>query len=290
MLATKLMLEQNIDVKLLMFVSPFFHADIQGKEMIDFMGLKARVITLDEEYFSIIKHPEHGYGSGINPCIDCKIYMFKRAGKILEEEKEAFVFTGEVLNQRPFSQTGNFLQLIERKSGLKGRILRPLSAKLLETTIPEVEGIIDREKLLGISGRSRKKQLEIADKFGLSGYSQPSGGCLLTDKIFAQKIRGLFYNWPRCCLDDAELVKHGRIFWYKNNLILIGRNERENKILSSISKSGDVTVEMKDIPCPFCVIRGESITDDIIKYSENLILKYVPEAKGKSIDYVVERK
>lgn len=286
-IATGLMLEQDIDVILLKFASPFFHTDIRSRKMIDFMGMKARVITFDEKYFNVVKNPVYGYGSGMNPCIDCKTYMLKIAGNIMEKEKASFIFTGEVINQRPFSQTRNFLQLIERKSGLKGKILRPLSAKLLEPTTAEIEGIVNREKLLAISGRSRKKQIEIVEKFGFSGYSQPAGGCLLTDRIFAQKMKVLFKNWQDCTLDDSELIKHGRVFWYKNNLIIIGRNEKENKILASLRKSGDITIEIKDIPSPFCLIRGKDITDDVIEYTKKIILKYVPKTKDKNSHYLI---
>ncbi|HPP66331.1 MAG TPA: tRNA 4-thiouridine(8) synthase ThiI [bacterium] len=290
LIAMQLICQQDIDVIPIIFSSVFFHSDIYSKEIIDFMGIKTRIISMEKEYLDIIKHPVYGYGCGMNPCIDCKIYMLKQAKKIMEAEKASFVFTGDVVNQRPFSQTKNFLTLIEKASGLEGRIVRPLCAKLLNPTLPEIEGLVDRKKLLDISGRSRKKQLDIAEKLGIFDYSQPSGGCLLTDGIFAQKIKTLFNNWPGCNLDDVKLIKHGRTLWHKNNLVVIGRNEKENKILFSIAKPNDIIIEIKNIPCPLCVIRGENITDDVIEYAKNLERKYSPKAKGKIVEFVIGTK
>jgi tRNA U34 2-thiouridine synthase MnmA/TrmU len=290
MVATLLMMKQGIDAVLLKFASPFFHSDIINKQTIEFMGLSARVVNMGNEYFDIIKHPQYGYGSGFNPCIDCKMHMLSIAKRVMEQEDAAFIFTGDVLNQRPFSQRKNFFHLIDKRLELEGRILRPLSAKLLEPTIPEINGIVNREELLGISGRSREQQLKIASEYNLSGYSQPSGGCLLTDKIFSKRIKDLLNNWPESTLDDAELIKHGRIFWYKKNLIVIGRNQNENRMLELLLKSGDVVVEINDIPCPVCVIRGKDITDEVIQYAKGKILEYTPKAKGKSVDYLIRMK
>ncbi|MCM8759287.1 MAG: tRNA 4-thiouridine(8) synthase ThiI [Candidatus Omnitrophica bacterium] len=294
MIATKLMLDLGIDVNLVIFSSPFFHGKLVGKESIDFMGLKATVIELKDDYFDIIKNPEYGYGSGANPCIDCKIYMFKEAAKIMEQKKASFIFTGEVLNQRPFSQTKNFMQLIEKKAGLKGRILRPLSAKLLEPTIPEIEGIVDREKLLGISGRQRKQQLALAESLGIVGFSQPAGGCLLTDPIYAKKLKELFSKRPDSTINDAELIKHGRVFWHNDVIIVIGRNKDENKILSMLAKKDDFIIYPKNVPGPFCVVRGKKIENESLDYAKRQLLFYTnkgpPQFKVKRVGKKNEQK
>ncbi len=171
--------------------------------------------------------------------------MFKKAKEIMEEEKAEFIFTGEVLDQRPFSQRKNLLFLIEEKAGLKGKILRPLSAKLLPPTEPEIKGIVDREKLLQIKGRSRKMQLFLADYFGIKGYACPSGGCLLTDPIFSQKLKIMFAKWPYCKIDDVKLLKYGKIFWFDNVICVVGRNDTENRILISIKEEKDVILNFE---------------------------------------------
>lgn len=287
MIATKLMLEQKIDVFLIMFASPFFHSDLCLKKTIEFMGLKVKVIGFGNEYFEIIKNPEHGYGSGMNPCIDCKIYMFKTAEKIMKEKGASFIFTGEVLNQRPFSQTKSFIDLIEKKSGLKGKILRPLSARLLKPTLPEIEGFIEREKLLGISGRSRKEQLYIAQQYGITGFSQPAGGCLLTDPIYSKKLKTLITKWKDSKIEDAELIKHGRIFWNNDILIVIGRNRLENEQLLLLKKEDDFLIYPESVPGPSCIVRGKNISSEILEYAKNLVLHYIKKAKVKNTEFKI---
>ncbi|MCM8822124.1 MAG: tRNA 4-thiouridine(8) synthase ThiI [Candidatus Omnitrophica bacterium] len=286
MIATRLIISQGVDVFLIIFASPFFHADLMEKETIDFMGTEATVIAMGEEYLHIVKNPEYGYGSGMNPCIDCKIYMFRKAAKIMEEIKASFVFTGEVLNQRPFSQTRAFMKLTEKKSNLEGRILRPLSAKLLDPTIPEIEGLIDREKLFAISGRQRKQQLYLAEKMGLSGFSQPAGGCLLTDRIYAEKLKQLFLKWPYTTMEDAELIKRGRVFWHKDVLIVVGRNKNENELLANLAKTGDFVIYCESAPGPLCVIRGKIADSEVFDYAKNKVLFYArrPDAECRIVE------
>ncbi|MCX7706071.1 MAG: tRNA 4-thiouridine(8) synthase ThiI [bacterium] len=289
MIATKLMIEQNIDVLLIMFASPFFHARLRDKEVIFLMDRKVSIIWLGNNYFNIIKNPKYGYGAGANPCIDCKIFMLKFAAEIMREEKASFIFTGEVLNQRPFSQTRNFMLMIEKETGLKGKILRPLSAKLLEPTIPEISGLVKREKLLDISGRSRKKQILIASQMKITGYSQPAGGCLLTDKIYSQKIIELIKKWPDSVSDDAELIKYGRTFWHNTNLIVIGRNELDNRVLLSLRKMEDIAIYLHNVPGPVCIIRGKMISVETIDYAKRLILSYSKKVNDRAIEWIILR-
>jgi len=282
-IATCLMLEQGIEVIPVMFVSPFFHSEYMKEKEIDFMGLKAKIIRVGDDYLSLVKNPEFGYGAGMNPCIDCKIYMVKKGAEIMAKEKASFIFTGEVLDQRPFSQRQKFFDIIEKKSGMEGKILRPLSALLLKPTIPEIEKIVNREKLLAISGRSRKQQLLIAQEKGIKTYLPPAGGCLLTDRIYAGKIKELFEKRQQCDLDDTELIKHGRVFWYNSILIVIGRNECENKIILNLTKKNDVSLVIKNVPSPLCIIRGNEINNEVIEYAKEKVLTYTKQEKLKKV-------
>ncbi len=289
MIATKLMLDQGIDVKPIIFASPFFHHELAEQKTLDFMGLKAKVVVMDEKYLDIVKNPEYGYGAGINPCIDCKIYMFKIAAGIMEQENASFIFSGEVLNQRPFSQTRNLLQLIEKRSDLSGLILRPLSAKLLPPTEPELAGLVNRKKLLGISGRSRKEQLEIAQNFNISGYSQPAGGCLLTDRIFAARLKELFRRWPECKMEDVKILKYGRIFWCRNCLIVVGRNEKDNESLLKRKKKEDSVLEVYNVAGPVVLVRGKTQDIEVLEYAKDLLIRYTPKACGKKVKIRIKK-
>ena len=289
MIATKLMIDQGIEVIPVKFTSPFFHSEDIKKEPIDFLGLKLRLIQVGEEYLSIIRNPELGYGAGLNPCVDCKIYMLKEAGKIMKETGASFVFTGEVLNQRPFSQKKIFFELVNRETLLKGRILRPLSAQLLEPTEPELAGFVDRSKLLAISGRRRMQQVAIAEKMGIKDYPQPAGGCLLTDKIYAEKLKKLLNYWDECTLNDAEIIKHGRVFWAGDVLLVVGRNKEENELLRTIAKKNDIIVQLKSVPCPLTVLRGKNIDNSAIEYAKDLIVYYTKRAGRDKSEFSVEK-
>ena len=182
-LAVKLMLSQGVDVVAVNFVSAFssYAKDDRGAaEAAKQLGVPLKVVELGDDYLKMIREPKHGYGKNMNPCVDCRIFILKKAKKVAEEIGADFIFTGEVLDERPMSQHRGALKLVEEESGLKGKILRPLSAKLLPETVIEKKGLVDREKLLGIRGRSRKPQLKLAKEFNIKSYPSPAGGCLLT--------------------------------------------------------------------------------------------------------------
>ena len=214
-LAAKVVMEQGFEVLGLFFTSAFSksygnenatHAALVSKAI----GMDLRVMDMGQEYVDMVRKPAHGYGKHMNPCIDCKIFMLSRARAVMHELGAPFVITGEVLGQRPMSQRRDTLSLIERDSGLKGMILRPLSAALLPPTSAEQNGLIQRERLLGISGRSRTVQLQLAERYGISGYSTPAGGCLLTDKNFSEKLRDLFDDKQDANQNDIRLLTVGR--------------------------------------------------------------------------------
>lgn len=213
-LAAKLLLEQNIEVEGICFYSNFFNCDLARKAASQ-LGIKLREIDIKEEFLDFLrKKPKHGYGVGLNPCIDCHALMLKKAGEIMKKERFSFVATGEVLNERPMSQTKQALKIVEKEAGVEGYLLRPLSAKLLELTESEKSGLVDREKLMNISGRSRQKQFELAKKFGIVDYPSPAGGCMLTQEGFVKRIKELMDNKKDFNFDDAELVKIGKHFYF----------------------------------------------------------------------------
>jgi hypothetical protein len=207
----------------------------------------------------IVRNPSFGYGKNVNPCLDCKIFMLKKAGEAMEEEKATFVFTGEVLGQRPMSQRRDALNLIEKQSGLKGRLLRPLSAKLLPPTIPEEEGLLDRELLYDFSGRNRKPQIALAEEFGITEYPSPAGGCCLTDPGYSQRLRDLMDHSEAVDTSDIEILGLGRHFRLGEDVkLVVGRNHGENQKISAISKEGDLILKAADIPGPTALLRGSA--------------------------------
>lgn len=198
-------------------------------------GIPVELVDISDDYLPMVMSPRHGYGRNMNPCIDCRLFMIDRAHRYMQDVGADFVFTGEVIGQRPMSQMRQTMQMIDRESGLEGRLLRPLSAKLLEPTVPEREGWIDREKLYGFHGRSRKPQIELAARFGLTEYMQPAGGCcFLTDEAYSRKLRDLIDNVgvDRLTMDDVYMLGVGRHFRLSPRLrIVVGRDEVENAFL-----------------------------------------------------------
>jgi len=214
-------------------------------------------------YFDMLVQPRWGYGANANPCVDCRVFMMRKAREIMLAEGADFVFTGEVLGQRPKSQRRDTLRIIERESGLEGRLLRPLSAKLLEPTLPEREGIVDRDRLLDISGRSRKRQMELARELGIASWPQPAGGCCyLTDESFAEKFFDLLDSREasgaarRIDRDDVVLLSTGRHFRLSPRaLLVVGRTEVENVLLEKFVE-GRARVEAKGVLGPVALVEG----------------------------------
>ena len=222
---------------------------------------------ISEEYIkSVLIHPKHGYGSAINPCIDCRIFMLKKAHLYMQEIGAQFIVTGEVLAQRPMTQHFKTLRLIEKEAGLEGLIVRPLSGKLLPPTIPEKEGWIDREKLEAISGRSRHRQMALAKELGINEYPQPAGGCCyLTDQNYARRLRDLFRYRDKesLTLNDMLLLKAGRHFRVSPTLkVIVGRDELENNFLQNFSP-GRWVFEAVDVSGPLVLAEGDVSETDI---------------------------
>ncbi len=240
-LATRLILGQSIEVEAVNFITVFYNCVTEAQSAADELRIKLKVFDVNQDFFKILKNPNYGYGSNLNPCIDCHIFMLRKAGEYMKEVGAQFLVSGEVLGERPMSQNKVSLKIIEKNSGLEGLVLRPLSAKLLEPTIPENEKWINREKLLDIKGRSRKPQIQLAKDFDISNYSSPAGGCLLTDPGFAGRMRDLMEHKKDFEVNDVELLKTGRHFRLGEKIkLIVGRNEGENDKLLTLAGEGDL--------------------------------------------------
>ena len=235
------------------------------------IGVSVDIVDIFDEYLSVVAHPKFGYGSAINPCIDCRIFMLKNARQRMESTGAKFVFTGEVLGQRPMSQHKNQLRLIEKESGLEDLLLRPLSAKVLPPTLPETEGWVDREKLYGISGRGRKEQFVLAEKYGIVDYPQPAGGCcFLTDKNYAAKLKDLYTKKGKDSVskEDIILLKVGRHFRISDAAkVIVGRDEGENNFLKNYAYNR-WAFEALDFEGPLTLAEGELSIDEIRTVAE----------------------
>ena len=258
-LAVKLIRDQGIEVLAVNFTSPFCTCKQPGQceatKGSDKLDVPLKRIGLGQEYIEMIRSPKHGYGKNMNPCLDCRIMTFTKARELMQEMEADFVFTGEVLGQRPMSQRRDAMRIVERDSELTGRLLRPLCAKLLKPTIPEMEGLVDRERLLGIEGRSRKPQMQLAEHYGINDYACPAGGCLLTDKGFANRLRDLFEH-NEDSFYDINLLKIGRHFRLPaGQKIIAGRDEEENKKLLASTREEDLKFSAEKYGSPLVVLR-----------------------------------
>lgn len=291
-LAAKILLNQKVDTLGIIFKSYFFD-EKQAVKSAKQIGLKYRVVDFSKPHLEIIKTPKFGYGKNLNPCIDCHLLMFKKAKEIMEKEKYDFIASGEVLGERPMSQTRGALNIIDRESGLKGLVLRPLSAQLFSETIPEKLKMVSRENLQKISGRSRKIQLMLAKKYKIKKFPTPAGGCILTEKIFANRLKEVLKLKVETSKKDIELLKIGRHFWINEKIkIIVGRNHDENKKIEKLKTKKDKLVLMKDYPGPTVLIKNYSsreITKNEFKQIGNTIIRYSPKAKiQKNIQFQIK--
>jgi tRNA-specific 2-thiouridylase len=277
-LAVKMMIDQGIVVLALNFTSPFCTCTKQGctheaTRVAKELGVKIKVLSKGEDYLKVVRNPRHGYGKNMNPCIDCRIFIFRKAKEYMEETGASFIFTGEVLGQRPMSQRMGTLNLIEKESGLAGLVLRPLSAKFMNPTIPEIDGVVNRERLMGIQGRGRKPQIQLAEELEIKDYMCPAGGCLLTSQEFARKLRDLFEHKTRVSQNDVQLLKIGRHFRFGRNKIIVGRNESENNALMTRKQKTDYIFEVTGCGSPYTLLQGRK-TKDAIRLAAGLTGRY----------------
>ena len=257
MLAVKVLQVQGIEVVGLCYKSNFYNCD-RAREAAALLQIELKEVDISNEMLDLVKHPPSGYGKNLNPCIDCHAFMIRRAGEIARVEGFDFVATGEVLGQRPFSQNKESLKRVAILAGVG--VLRPLSAKLLDETEVEKNGLVNRHRLLDISGRGRERQIELAEKYEITEYPSPAGGCLLTDPGFSERGIKLLDYWPDCDTNDIEILKHGRVYWFslprkKKVLLLIGRHQADNLQLEKLAQAGDIMVELKGTMGPTALIR-----------------------------------
>jgi len=281
-LAIRLVLDQGIEVHALHFVSVFNATAPERSTLLTALrvarqlGVRATTVNFTREQLAIVRDPAHGYGANLNPCIDCHMAMLRRAAEHMERVGARFIISGEVVGQRPMSQRGPVLQRIDRETGLRGRILRPLSARLLPPTLPETEGWVDRDRLLDIHGRSRKRQLELAEHYGITEHSSPAGGCLLTDPGFCARLGDLLAESGarEPALDDVHLLKVGRHFRLDPaTRVVVGRNERENAVVATFSRPSDLLLTTRDAPGPTALLRG-GLCEEHIRAAAALTARY----------------
>ncbi len=286
-LAVKVILEQGVAVEALNFTSPF--CTCTGKNS----GCKSEAVRVASEfnipikvmhkgldYLELVRKPKHGYGKGLNPCIDCRIYLLRKAKEYMAESGADFVITGEVLGQRPMSQRRDTLNRIERESGLEGLLLRPLSAKHFNPTIPEQKGWVDRDRLLAIQGRSRKEQFQLAEELDVKNYPCPAGGCLLTELSFVSKVKDLFEHSEQLNLRDCRLLKVGRHFRVGPQCkVLFGRDEADNQTLENAVQPGEALLRWMDGGSPLGMMMGKSDTG-MLETAAKILLRYTRAEPG----------
>ncbi len=280
-LAVRMMLEQGVDVEAVAIKTPFCDFDCgkgcghRVKEVADELGIKLKTVYFGEDYLRMLKNPKHGYGSGMNPCIDCRGMMYGAAKEQMEKTGADFVITGEVLFQRPMSQNNRALNIIEKEAGMEGKVLRPLSAKHLPPTDAEKAGLIKRENLGDIKGRSRKGQLALAKHFGVAEPPNAAGGCLLTDPAFSKRVEDIMeHSADIPTLNDIELLKVGRHFRLTPDAkLVVGRNKDENEVIKALVVEDDVVIEAKDYVGPTCILRGK-YDDSLVERAASIALRY----------------
>ncbi len=269
LIAARLLLDQGIELTGLYCVLPFVPphtnpATLEAAKMAEQINLPLEFHRLGREYLDIIKDPPHGHGKEMNPCVDCKIYFMKIAGRLMREEDAAFVATGEVVGQRPMSQMKNTMRHIEKESGLQDYLLRPLSAKILSPTRAEREGIVDRERLLDIHGRGRKRQMALAEEYGIQQYQSPAGGCFFTDPYIAGRVGDLVDHQPGFTAVDTYLLTVGRHLRPSPSAkIIVARNSDENDILEEY-RDGAACVIIPGFRGPLALVTGDPRPEDIL--------------------------
>jgi tRNA-specific 2-thiouridylase len=259
-LSALILLDQGIEVEWVSFETPFFNAD-KAQRAAAQVGVPLHVEDITTDYMQMLKAPPVGFGKNMNPCMDCHALMFRKAGLIMQAGRFDFLFSGEVVGQRPMSQTTNSLRYVAKHSGFADFILRPLSAKKLPETPMEEKGLVDRTRLLGLSGRSRKPQMALAQKFGIKDYPSPAGGCLLTDPGYAKRLKDLLDHQDdrdELPVNALYLLKHGRHLRLNSSTkIIVGRTMQDNEYIARYGDdTRDTILKVKNYPGPTVMMPG----------------------------------
>jgi len=289
-IAARLLQRLGFEVVGVHITSPFFEKEPEKvKELAEKLGIELQVIKAGDDYLEMLKNPVYGYGKNVNPCIDCKAYMLKKLKELAGEK--GIVATGEVLGQRPMSQRLDAFRSIEKLANLKGRVLRPLSGKVLPETVYEREGVVRREALLDLRGRSRKRYPEILKELGIKEEElpTPAGGCLLTEPSFAVKVKDLMehgeLNW-----ESVKLLKTGRHFRIKNCKLIVGRNREENKRLLELSREGDFILKVEVAPSPTGLLRCKEEPDrEVLETAAAIVARYSDAKRERNVPVSIYR-
>ncbi|MDP3297540.1 MAG: 7-cyano-7-deazaguanine synthase [Thermodesulfovibrionia bacterium] len=280
-LAILVMLRQGIKVTAVTFLN-HFGCDISDRSSCsknpfsaaEKFGFEVKLSHLSKKFLDIVKNPKYGHGKNMNPCIDCRILMLKEAREFMNMTGADFIITGEVLGQRPMSQRKNTFPLIDKEAMVNGYVLRPLSAKLLDVTIPEQMGIVSRDMLYDFSGRSRKPQMALAKEFGLIDYPTPAGGCLLTEPNYAFRLKELLAYNKDPEFKDINLLRIGRHFRFSPECkIIVGRNKEENDMIISLSDSRDHILKVEGYGSPITLIAGKA-TNEALAIAASMCARY----------------
>ncbi len=283
-LAVRVLENAGAEVEVLTFETPFFSPDA-ARRAAAALNVKLTVVDFTEDEIALIENPPHGFGGAMNPCIDCHARMIRRAGELMHEAGYDFVATGEVMGQRPMSQNKQSLGIVARDSGLEGRLVRPLSAKLLEPSIPETQGLLDRDKLLDISGRSRERQIALAAAFGIVNYPSPAGGCKLTEEGFCRKLKDLMEHEGLHTRRLLELLRVGRHYRLPDgSSLIVGRDARENALLEAEAVRGTL-LDCGDLKGPTSLLLegGKSAEDRAL--AQLITLSYAKGNEAERVKY-----
>ncbi len=307
-LAAKMLKDQGIEVEALNFETGFCSCGDKGEKpgckqgaraMADQIGVKLTKINVAQEYLKeVVAHPKHGYGSQMNPCMDCRAFILKKSKEYMEKTGASFLISGEVLGQRPMSQQRHQMKITESESGAQGLVVRPLTAQTMEPSLPEQNGWVDRNKFLGISGRSRKEQMRLAKDIGVEEYENPAGGCLLTDAGFSRRLRDAFthYGKDHVTLRDIMMLKIGRHFRLTPlHHLIVGRHQNENYKLGMFRAKDETLFDMAPVPGPKALLRGPVPSnqdpvfgeDVVVKLAAGIVARYSDAPKDQSVQVSV---
>lgn len=281
-LAVKLIEEQGLRVKCLHFVSPFFGKPSLVRHWREIYDLDISTVDVGQEFADMLaQRPQHGFGKVLNPCVDCKILMIGRTRELMSKYGASFIISGEVLGQRPMSQRRDTLNVIRRDAEVKDLLLRPLCAKLLDPITVELEGLVDRERLLAISGRGRREQLALAERFGLKEIPTPAGGCKLAERENARSYWPVLMHAPTVTSAEFRLSNTGRQYWAGAHWLSIGRNQGDNEALTRFAFKNDLHFKVVGYPGPLAIGRqfGDSRwAPEVVRDAAAFVASFSPKA------------
>ncbi|MCK5426271.1 MAG: 7-cyano-7-deazaguanine synthase [Thermodesulfovibrionia bacterium] len=295
-LAVLVMQRQGIEVTAITFLN-HFGCDISDRSSCskdpfaasEKFGFKVKLSHLSEKFLDIVKNPKYGHGKNMNPCLDCRILMLKEAKELMKILGADFLITGEVLGQRPMSQRKDCFPMIDKAADVKGLVVRPLSGKLLPATIPEEKGLVNRDLFYDFNGRTRKPQIALAEEFGLTEYPAPAGGCLLTEPVYAYKLKDLLEHNKDPEYKDINFLRVGRHFRFSPDCkIVVGRNKEENNTIRSLADPDDHILKVEEFGSPTTVILGIA-TDEAISIAASLCARYSDAKKLTSVNVAITK-